>query len=167
VVAVDEEVVLLEEQLAIAHADIERLEARLVDADRRAGAAAELGVQLAALQAAAGEREATVEALQAQIAGLEGQISAAEAQSRAGAGRYRELVLAHEPDLPVELVFGESIAAIDEARQLARETVAKVRQHLEQQALAHRVPTGAPVRAAPDLANLSSAEKIRLGLQQS
>jgi hypothetical protein len=45
--------------------------------------------------------------------------------------------------------------------------VAQVRQHLEQQALAHRVPTGAPVRAAPDHSGLSSAEKIRLGLQQS
>jgi hypothetical protein len=45
--------------------------------------------------------------------------------------------------------------------------VAQVRQHLEQQAQAARVPAGAPARGSPDTSELSASEKIRLGLQKT
>jgi hypothetical protein len=165
-VCVDEEVVLLEEQLATAHADIERLEARLGEAERRSAEATELRLQVDTLQAEATERTAFAASLQAQVESLEAQIGEARERSRSDALRYRDLVLGHEPDLPADLVFGNSIEAVEDSLVQARQTVAQVRQHLEQEALAHRVPMGAPVRAAPDLSGLSAAEKIRLGLQQ-
>ena len=85
---------------------------------------------------------------------------------RGSAERYRELALQQSPELPSELVAGESVEEVDEALQRARETVAKVRGHLESQAQAGRVPVGAPPRSGPDRSALSSEEKIRLGLQQ-
>lgn len=167
----DEEVVLLEEQLAAASADIERLQSRLAEAEAKAVSreadAAELRRQLESAQREAREREGLMQAQSGEIEALRARLADAETQTQAAAGHYRELALAHEPDLPAELVAGESIAAVEASIVRARQTVAQVRQHLEQQAQAHRVPTGAPVRAAPDLSGLTSAEKIRLGLRQT
>ena len=146
----DEEVVLLEEQLASAHADVERLQALLTEAEE-------------ATTRAASETEAVRNELDA----LRGELASAVEDGRTAAQRYREAVLAAEPGLPADLVAGESVADIEDSVAKARQTVAQVRQHLEQQAQAMRVPPGAPVRGAPDYSSLSPAEKIRIGLQQT
>jgi hypothetical protein len=164
---VDEEVVLLEEQLASAHADIEQLQARLAEAEARAtgrdAEAADLRRELEALREDTASRGAA-QALELETLGAA--LIESEAQAREAARRYREAALAHEPDLPADLVDGDTVAAIDEALARARQTVAQVRQHIEQQAQALRVPAGAPVRSAPDTSSLTPAEKIRHGLQQ-
>jgi DNA repair exonuclease SbcCD ATPase subunit len=161
---VDEEVVLLEEQLAAAQADIERLQTRLAESEalatQRAGEAAELRRELSAQEQALGERTAEAEELRTELA-------AAQADARQAAQSYRELVLQREPDLPAELVAGDSVAEIDASVSRARQTVAQVRQHIEQQAQALRVPAGAPVRGGPDVSGLTAGEKIRLGLRQT
>lgn len=160
----DEEVVLLEEQLAAAQADIERLQTRLAESEalatQRAGEAAELRRELSAQEQALGERTAEAEELRTELA-------AAQADARQAAQSYRELVLQREPDLPAELVAGDSVAEIDASVSRARQTVAQVRQHIEQQAQALRVPAGAPVRGGPDVSGLTAGEKIRLGLRQT
>jgi hypothetical protein len=94
-------------------------------------------------------------------------VAAAEAQGREAAIRYREVALAREPDLPADLVSGESVPEVEASLERARQTVAQVRQHLDQQAQTLRVPTGAPARSEPDFSELSAAEKIRLGLRRS
>ena len=116
--------------------------------------------QLEAAIAVASERDAMSAALEARIAEV-------EEQAGRDAARYRDLLLASEPDLPAELVFGDTVEAIEQSLVQARQTVAQVRQHIAQQAQALRVPAGAPSRSGPDLAALSSVEKIRLGLQQT
>jgi hypothetical protein len=161
---VDEEVVLLEEQLAAAHAEVERLTLRLADAEALAATRAE---EVERLGRDLGEREARLEAQSQEGDALRSALERATEQAGAAAQRYREAALAREPDLPADLIAGDSVEAIDAALARARETVAQVRQHLEQQAQAQRVPPGAPVRGAPDLSDLSAAEKIRLGLQQT
>ena len=115
--------------------------------------------ELAQAEPALASQTAQTEALQAAL-------TLAEEQGAAAARRYREAVLAHEPQLPADLVGGETVDAIDESVLRARQTVEQVRQHMEQQAQAQRVPTGAPVRTGVDVSGLSSAEKIRLGLEQ-
>lgn len=158
----DEEVVVLEEQLAAAHADVERLQSLPAAAEAKAASddseVADLRRQLEAARDEQIRSEAESEALRAQL-------DEAAAAARVGAERYREVVLAQEPELPADLVGGDTVAAVEESLVRARRTVAQVRQHLEQQALAQRVPAGAPVRSAPDMSDLSATEKIRLGLQ--
>ena len=88
------------------------------------------------------------------------------AQLKSAADRYREMALEQAPELPAELVTGTTVAEVDEALQRARETVSKVRGHLESQAQAGKVPVGAPPRSEPDLSGLSTEEKISYGLQQ-
>jgi len=168
---VDEEVVLLEEQLATAHADVERLQSQLADLTaRQAEREAEVQQLRGQLEASRAEAEAVRSQASTQAEELERlseSIAAAEAQGRDAVQRYREVVLEREPQLPADLVNGDSIGEVDAAVERARQTVAQVRQHLDQQAQALRIPAGAPARGSPDVSELSSAEKIRLGLSKT
>jgi chromosome segregation ATPase len=159
----DEEVVLLEEQIAALQADVESLQGRLADAETlAAGREAELTrtkQQLADHQAAAASYVSETDRLR-------GEIDAAEERGRTAAGRYRELLLLREPELPEDLVAGTTVEEIDAAAGRARQTVSQVRQRFEAQAQATRVPAGAPARGATDTSALTPAEKIRLGLRQ-
>ena len=76
-------------------------------------------------------------------------------------------MLEREPELPADIVAGDTVASLDASIATARQTVAQVRQHLDQQAQALRIPAGAPVRTGPDTSALSPAERIRLGLRQA
>ena len=89
-------------------------------------------------------------------------------QSLSGAiAKYRAAILANTPGIPEELVKGESMDEIDASLELARGIVSKVRQQLEVEAEANKVPTGAPPRMPQDLSALSPAEKIAYALRKS
>jgi DNA repair exonuclease SbcCD ATPase subunit len=164
---VDEEVVLLEEQLATAHADVDRLQTQLAELTARQS---EHDAEVQALRTSRMDTEAAKSQSVAQteeIERLRESMAAAEAHGREAVLRYREVVLEREPHLPGDLVSGDSIGELDAAVERARQTVAQVRQHLDQQAQALRIPAGAPARGSPDISGLSSAEKIRLGLSKT
>lgn len=74
--------------------------------------------------------------------------------------RYREVVLNSNPGVVAELVSGDTIAAIDESLERAKVLVSQVRQSLEAEIAASRVPLGAPVRTPLDLSSLSARQKI-------
>jgi chromosome segregation ATPase len=166
----EEEIALLEEQLAAAHADIERLQEQVAEAAARAGTHESEALTLRRELASARERIAAFEAASAaqaeEVETLRSTLSASAEAARSAAGRYRELLLKAEPSLPADLVAGDDVDAVDAAAERARQTVAQVRQHLEHQAQAIRVPAGAPRRSEPDAGDLTPAEKIRLGLEQ-
>jgi chromosome segregation ATPase len=168
---VDEEVVLLEEQLATAHADVERLQGELADLTARQSQheaeMSELRGQLEASRTEAAEAQSQLRTQTEEAELLGASAEAAAEQGRDAVQRYRELVLEREPQLPAELVTGESVGELDAAVERARQTVAQVRQHLDQQAQALRVPAGSPARGSLDVSELSSAEKIRLGLSKA
>jgi hypothetical protein len=114
------------------------------------------------------------DSMQARITQLEQGISsrdsdlAAIKESLSGAVvKYRAAVLASAPEIPGELVKGESIAEIDASLEQARGIVSKVRQQLESEAEANKVPAGAPERTQQDLSALSPAEKIAYALKKS
>ena len=114
------------------------------------------------------------DSLQARIAQLEQGVSSRDSElaaikdSLSGAvAKYRAAVLAAAPEIPVELVKGESIAEIDASLEQARGIVSRVRQQLESEAEANKVPAGAPERTQQDLSTLSPAEKIAYALKKS
>lgn len=158
----DEEVVLLEEQLATLQADVESLQNRLADAEARA---AGREADVTRLRAQLAERDTAIAGHSAEAESLRSALTSAEERSRGAAARYRDVLLAREPDLPADLVSGDTVEEVDAAAVRARETVALVRQRLEAEAQLGRVPAGAPARGAPDASGLSAAEKIRFGLQ--
>ncbi len=142
-----------QEELAAAKAELERLQETAADAEARA---THLESQLTQaneeLELSRSDRDTRE------------QDQAARLQS--AADRYRELALEQTPELPADLVSGATVEEVDESLQRARETVSKVRGHLESQAQAGKVPVGAPPRSEPDLSGLSTEEKISYGLQQ-
>lgn len=156
----NEELTQVQEELASTQAEFEQLQVAAADREARA---AQLETQLSELREemaqTRGRAQAREQELGEQARALEGQVQSA-------AQRYRELALEQAPELPAELVAGETVEEVDAALQRARETVSKVRGHLESQAQADRVPVGAPPRSEPDLSALSAEEKIRYGLEQ-
>ncbi len=159
----DDELTVVQEELMAAQAEVERLE--LASADREARAA-HLEGQLSELRQELGQSQSAVEARGQELDGAREQVETLRSQVRSSAQRYREAALLQSPELPGELVTGETVEEVDEAIERARATVSKVRGHLESQAQAGRVPIGAPARSGPDLSAMSAEEKIRFGLQQ-
>ena len=171
----DDEVGLLQEQLGEARAEVERLQMAAADSEARALHLEEMGGEMRSrLEAVEGElaseRQRSDE-LSGQIEGFQTELAARQEETQelharllAAAGKYREVVLAAAPELPEELVAGETIEELEEAAERARETVRQVRERLDSQAQVGRVPAGSPLRGAPDFSALSPIEKIRLGL---
>lgn len=159
----NEDLTAMEEELASARAEIERLQETAADREARA---AHLEAQLGEVREELAQGRSEADSRLQELGTLGERTQELEAQVRGTVQRYRELALQHSPELPEELVTGETVEEVDAALERARETVSKVRGHLESQARAGRVPVGAPPRSSPDLSALSTEEKIRLGLQQ-
>lgn len=96
----------------------------------------------------------------------QGKGEALEAELASTLGRYRDALLAAAPDVPPDLVHGETAAALDQALAQAKALVERVRRQVEAQVSRERVPPGAPARSRADLSGLSPQEKILLGLRQ-
>jgi len=74
---------------------------------------------------------------------------------------YKTLVIQSNPDVPEELVTGDSVEAINDSLTSAKELVSKIRKSMEAEISLARVPAGAPERTPPDLSGLSPREKIQ------
>ena len=97
---------------------------------------------------------------------LEAEVDALKQQISSAAQRYRALILAGAPEVPEELVKGETVEEVDASFAAAQQMVAKVRRQLEATAQAERVPAGAPPRTLPDFGGLSPQEKIAYALSR-
>ncbi|MFQ5872855.1 MAG: hypothetical protein ACE5JL_03515 [Dehalococcoidia bacterium] len=166
----DEELTALQEELAAARAEAERLSEAAADRQARAAhleeVATALRQDLTSAQAELVEARDQLIARDQELATVQDELAEARTEATTAALKYRDAILAAEPWLPADMVAGDTVAQIDEALDKARRTVVQVRQHLEEQAQQARVPTGAPPRRPPDLSSLSPLEKVKLGLQQ-
>jgi hypothetical protein len=81
-------------------------------------------------------------------------------------GRYRALLLARDPDVPEELVHGDTVAELESSYERAAALVDRLRRRAAEQTAQDRVPAGAPARRGPETSALSSQKKIMLGLQR-
>jgi chromosome segregation ATPase len=166
----DEEIAALQDELAEAQTEVDRLQT--IAADREARAAhleetlAQLREEQSQLSASLREAQDQVAARDEEAAALREQVEALQGSLKAAASKYRDALLASRPEVPPDLVSGETVEEVDQHLEAAMRMVAQLRSHLESQAQALRVPSGAPARRAPDLSALSPAEKIIHGLSQ-
>jgi len=77
---------------------------------------------------------------------------------------YRALAVQANPGVPEELIGGDTVQAINEALSKAKAMVSQVRQEMEAEIQAVKIPAGAPQRTPPDLSALSPREKIQYGI---
>jgi len=159
----DEEVAALEERLAEAGAEVERLQTMAADREARAVHLEEILTQA---KAEVASRDEQLAALGDELTAARSETEGLRASLRSAAERYRQAVLASQSEVPPDLVSGETVEEVDRQLEAALRTVAQLKSHLESQAQAQRVPTGAPARRAPDVAALSPTEKISYGLAQ-
>ncbi|GBD14548.1 hypothetical protein HRbin25_00426 [bacterium HR25] len=165
----DPEVASLREQLAELQAELEGLQAQAADAEARAAhhrqEAARAQERLREVEGALAETQALLAQREGELAAARSEVEALRARLREAAQRYREARLAASPEVPQELVSGETLEEIDRQFEQAQRIVSSLRQRLEEEAQARRFPVGSPPRRPPDLSGLSSLEKIRQGLQ--
>ncbi|MCD6453572.1 MAG: hypothetical protein J7K77_04735 [Dehalococcoidales bacterium] len=77
---------------------------------------------------------------------------------------YRTMVMQTNPEVPAELITGDSIPAINESLRQAKGMISQVRQSLETEIQATRIPAGAPPRTPLDHSSLSPRQKIRYAI---
>ena len=159
----EEELAALEERLAEAEAEMERLQTTAADREARA-AHLEDALGQARTELASRDNELTV--LRDGLAAARSEAEELRGGLRSAAEKYRQAVLASQAEVPPDLVGGETVEEVDRQLEAALRMVAQLKSHLESQAQAQRVPTGAPARRAPDLAALTPTEKISHGLAQ-
>jgi len=113
------------------------------------------------------ELQTRIAQLEQGIAAKDSELAAAKESLSGAVEKYRAAILASAPGIPAELIQGGSIDEIDASLEQARGIVSKVRQQLEVEAEANKVPAGAPPRTPQDLSALSPAEKIAYALRKS
>ena len=156
---------------------IARLETALAEREARIRAINETLVQreerIAEVEEALGQRESRIQELEAALGQAEvamkeraEEMEGLKALLNQAVALYRSSLLAAEPEIPQDMVQGDTVEEIETSLAQARQMVERVRGQMETQAAQERVPFGAPARSAPDLSNLSSQEKILLGLSR-
>ncbi len=91
--------------------------------------------------------------------------AALRAQLADALDRYRALLLRRDPDVPQELVYGESVGELESSYERASGLVEQLRLRAAERAAQERVPAGAPERRGANTAGLTPQEKIMLGLR--
>ena len=141
--------------------DGEELAARLAESE---AALAEKGSRISELEQALAERDEQIEDLKQSLAGLEAKLTGLAEERAKAIASYREQVVGANPDLPEELISGDSVEEIDKSLASARALIDRVRERLEMEIAGSKIPAGAPLRAPADLSALSPQEKIHYAM---
>jgi hypothetical protein len=135
----------------------------LPDADTEDEPSAEALAEIAALEESEASAASTLEAA---LASVRAELDEQRAQTAAAVARYRQAALAAAPEIPAELVTGDTVEAVDASLAAARRTVEQVRATLAAESASRGFPAGAPARGEPSTDGMSAAEKIARGLRE-
>jgi len=120
------------------------------------------------LESLVAQQEEELARANARIAELEQAV--AEAEERLAAtnnslteaiARYKTMVAQTNPEVLEEIIVGDTIESIDDSLNKAKTLIGRVKQGLEIQISAVKIPAGAPQRTPPALSALSPREKIQ------
>ena len=110
------------------------------------------------------ERDQRITALEAGVSASQQELTAVRTVLGQAVAGYKTLVAQVNPEVPAELISGDSIEAVNQSLQSAKELVGRVKKTIATEAAATRIPAGAPQRTAPDVSALSAREKIHYAL---
>jgi len=122
-------------------------------------AMAQKDARLAELEAALSEAKQGSEASATELASVK------EARDQA-VTKYLGMAKASNPQVPEDMISGETIAEIDASVEKGKGLVSAVKKTLESGTAAAKVPAGAPTRGAISLEGMSPKDKIAAGIQQ-
>jgi len=121
-------------------------------------AMAEKDAKLAELEAALSEAKQGSEASATELASVK------EARDQA-VSKYLGMAKASNPQVPQDIISGETIAEIDASVEKGKGLVASVKKTLESETAAAKVPAGAPTRGETT-EGMSNKDMIAAGLRQ-
>ena len=130
-------------------------------------AAAEKEARIAELETSLGEAKQDGEAKQTNLDSVTAELAAAREAHGQAVTRYRDALVTGHPEIPAELILGESIQALFDSVTKGTAVVNQVKATLDKEAQAAKVPAGAPVQEAIALEGLGSREKIAEGIKAS
>ena len=110
------------------------------------------------------DRDDQIATLKQSVAELEQKLADLDDALTQAVSSYRALVIRLNPGVPEELITGDTIEEIDSSLANAQTLIDTVRQGLEAEIAAARVPAGAPQRAPIDFSALSPREKIQYAI---
>jgi chromosome segregation ATPase len=109
---------------------------------------------------------ARITELEQAIASLEERLEITNDSLAEAIASYQTMVTEANPEVPEEMISGSSIEAVNQSLAEAKSLISHVKQGLEAEIQATRVPVGAPQRMPPDLSTLSPREKIQHGIRR-
>ena len=110
------------------------------------------------------DRDNQIAVLKQSVAELEPRLADLNNSLTQAVASYRSLVVRSNPNVPEELIAGDTVEAIDKSLANAQTIIDRVRQELEAETAATKVPAGAPQRMPIDLSALSPREKIQYAI---
>ena len=140
---------------------VAELENLIVQKDREL---ASRDTRILELETAAASLESEVAALKQTVAESNDSLDNLNESLKQAVASYKALVIQFNPEVPEELISGDTIEAITNSLASAKELVSKIRKSMEAEISLARVPLGVPERTAPDLSALSPREKIQYAI---
>ena len=125
---------------------------------------AEAGNRVTGLEQELVGRNEDIAALEQSRVELEERLSSVSDSLAEAVASYKAVVIERNPEVMEELISGDTIEAIDESLEKAKNLIGRVRQGLETEISQTKVPAGAPERRAPDVSALSPREKIQYAI---
>lgn len=139
----------------------EELEGLIAEKDE---ALASKNARISELEQALAGKDEQITALTQSAAELEQKLAEQEESLAQAISSYRALAVKYNPGVPEEQVTGDSIEEIDASLASAQALINRVRQELEAEIAAARIPAGAPQRTPADLSALSPRDKIQYAI---
>lgn len=120
--------------------------------------------RISELEQALASKDEQIAALTQSAAELEQKRAELEESLAQAISSYRALAVKYNPGVPEEQIVGDSIEEIDRSLASAQALINRVRQELEAEMAAARIPAGAPQRTPADLSALSPRDKIQYAI---
>ena len=116
------------------------------------------------LQKTALESKTQIKKLEEEKATNEEHIEALDEEVKESVRAYKSLIISNCPEIPEELITGESIEEVIKSLACARKLIKKVKENLKRETLRSTTPAGAPTRTRPSFKGLTSKEKIKFAI---
>ena len=123
------------------------------------------------LEGLAAQKDEELTKANARISELEQAVACSEEKLKAmgdslteALASYKAMVVEANPEVPEELISGDSLDSVNQSLKQAKDMISRVRQGLEAEIQMVKIPAGAPQRTPPDLSALSPRDKIQYAI---
>jgi hypothetical protein len=126
----------------------------------------ELAAEVAELKTTLADRERLLQDLKEEAKAKAEEVIRLKNALAQAVSAYRARALAEAPELPQDMVSGDSVEEVERSLAAARELVERVRNQLKEKSEAEHVPVGTPTRRGVNQSAMSPGEKIAYGLSR-